>query len=223
MEQPCYKCGQSVEEGRPFCPHCGAPQIRVLVPEPVPVAAGPFAEAAVQPEASADLPSSQTVPVLALAMHWSQALQPCALAALVASLLMSLGLNPFVAMLSVGFLAVVFYRQGRREFVIRPMVAAGLGALGGMLWFAMSAILEVSIVLFMHKGPELRAELLSRVQQAASQTNDPQVLAMFERFRSPGGLELLMLAGIFFALIASIVLAGLGGALGGAIFGRRRS
>ena len=35
MEQPCYKCRQLVEEGRPFCPHCGAPQIRVLVAEPV--------------------------------------------------------------------------------------------------------------------------------------------------------------------------------------------
>ena len=36
MEQPCYKCGQTVEEGIPFCPHCSAPQIRVVVAEPAP-------------------------------------------------------------------------------------------------------------------------------------------------------------------------------------------
>jgi hypothetical protein len=221
MEQPCYKCGQSVEEGRPFCPHCAAPQIRVLIPETVP-APGPFAEAAASGNSS-DLPASQTVPVLALPMQWSRALKPCALAALVASLLMSLGLNPFVAMLAVGFLAVVFYRQGQRELAIKPMTGAALGALGGLLWFAISAILETSIVLFMHKGAELRNELIARIQQASTQTTDPQVLAMFDRLKTPGGIEILMLTGIFFAFLASILLAGVGGAVGGAILGRRRS
>ena len=218
MEQPCYKCGQAVDEGRPFCPHCAAPQIRVVIAEPIAVSA-PFAETA--PATSDELPSSHTIPVLAIPMRWSQALKPCALAALVASLLMSLGLNPFVAMFSVGFLAVVFYRQGRREVPIRPTAGAGLGALGGLLWFAMSVLLETLVVLFLHKGPELHSQLIAKIQQAASQTNDPQVLAVFERFKTPGGLQFLMLTGLFFAFLASIVLAGLGGALGGAIFGRR--
>jgi hypothetical protein len=222
MEQPCYKCGQLVEEGRPFCPHCAAPQIRVLIPEPA-VVGGVFPDSAAATISSSDLPASQTVPVLALPMRWSQAAKPCALAALVASLLMSLGLNPFVAMLCVGFLAVVFYRQGRRELMIKPSTGAALGALGGILWFGISAILEASLVIFLHKGPELQAELLNRLQQAATQTSDPQVLQMFDRLKTPGGLEFLMLAGIFFAFLASIVLAGIGGAVGGAIFGRRRS
>jgi hypothetical protein len=222
MEQPCYKCRQLVEEGRPFCPHCGAPQIRVLVAEPV-AAVGTFAGVAVPSESAAELPASQTVPVLALPMRWSQALKPCGLAALVASLLMSLGLNPFVAMISVGFLAVVFHRQGRREMAVKPTTGAALGALGGLLWFAISAILEASVVVFMHKGPELRTEMIARVQQAATQTSDPQVLSILERFKTPGGLEFLMLTGIFFAFLAAVVLSGLGGAIGAAIFSRRRS
>ena len=154
-------------------------------------------------------------------MQWSQALRPCALAALVASLLMSMGLNPFVAMFSVGFLAVVFYRQRRREIMIKATAGAGLGALGGLLWFAMSSVLEALIVIFLHKGPELRNELIVRIQQAASQTSDPQVQAVFERLKTQGGLEVLMLTGLVFAFLASIVLGGLGGALGGAILGRR--
>jgi hypothetical protein len=154
-------------------------------------------------------------------MQWSQALKPCALAALVASVLMSLGLNPFVAMFSVGFLAVVFYRQGRREIASRPMAGAALGALGGLLWFAVSSVLEALIIIFLHKGPELRQELIVRIQQVASQANDPQVSAVFERLKSQGGLEFLMLTGLVFAFLASIVLGGLGGALGGAILGRR--
>jgi hypothetical protein len=154
-------------------------------------------------------------------MQWSQALRPCALAALVASLLMSMGLNPFVAMFSVGFLAVVFYRQRRREIMIKATAGAGLGALGGLLWFAMSSVLEALIVILLHKGPELRNELIVRIQQAASQTSDPQVQAVFERLKTQGGLEVLMLTGLVFAFLASIVLGGLGGALGGAILGRR--
>ncbi len=220
MEQPCYKCGQAVEEGVPFCPHCAAPQIRVVIAEPAPSSAAFGPAAAAAPDAAA-LPASQTVPVLALPMQWSQALKPCALAALLASLLMTLGLNPFVAMFSVGFLAVVFYRHSRREIAVKASAGAGLGALGGLLWFAMSSILEALMVIVLHKGPELRNELIGKIQQAASQTSDPQALAVFERLKSPGGLEFLMLAGLVLAFLAAIVLGGLGGALGSAILGRR--
>ena len=219
MEQSCYKCGQTVEEGIPFCPHCSAPQIRVVIAEPAPLPLA-FAGATTTQEA-ASLPATQTVPMLALPMQWSQAFRPCALAAVVASLLMALGLNPFVAMFSVGFLAVVFYRQSRREILMRPAIGAGLGALAGLLWFAMSSILEALVVILFHKGPELSSELVKRIQQASSQTSDPQVLAVFDRLKSPGGLELLMLTGLIFALLASLVLGGLGGLLGGAILGRR--
>ena len=219
MEQSCYKCGQTVEEGITFCPHCSAPQIRVVIAEPAPLPLA-FAGATTTQEA-VSLPASQTVPVLALPMQWSQAFRPCALAAVVASLLMALGLNPFVAMFSVGFLAVVFYRQSRREILMRPAIGAGLGALAGLLWFAMSSILEALVVILFHKGPELSSELVKRIQQASSQTSDPQVLAVFDRLKSPGGLELLMLTGLIFALLASLVLGGLGGVRGGAILGRR--
>jgi hypothetical protein len=154
-------------------------------------------------------------------MQWSEAFRPCALAALVASLLMSMGLNPFVAMFSVGFLAVVFYRQGRRGIPIKATAGAALGALGGLLWFAMSSVLEALIVIFLHKGPDLRNELIIKIQQAASQTSDPQVQGVFERLKTQGGLEFLMLAGLLFAFLASIILGGLGGALGATILGRR--
>jgi hypothetical protein len=217
MEQPCYKCGQTVEQGIPFCPHCSAPQIRVVVEEPAVPAelSDPDGSSGV-----ATLSASQTVPVLALPMQWSQALRPCALAALIASLLMSLGLNPFVAMFSTGFLAVFFYRQRARGIAVKPARGSGIGALAGLLWFAMSSVVETLIVIFLHKGPELRNAMLGKLQQLSSQTSDPQVLAMFERFKSPGGLEFLMLSSLVFAFLASIVLSGLGGAAGGAILGR---
>ena len=214
MEQPCYKCGQPVDEGTPFFAHCSAPQIRVVVAEP---------DATMLP-ATADgtpaLSGSQTVPVLAVPMHWSQALRPCILAAFASSLLVALGLNPFVAMLSAGFLSVVFYRQRLQGVPIKIPVAMGLGALGGLLWFAISSIFEAVVVIVFHKGAELRTELLKKIDQAASQATDPQVLAIFDRFRTPAGLEFLMITGLIAALVAAVVLGSLGGLISGAIFGR---
>ena len=208
-----------VEEGLAFCPHCSAPQIRVIIAEPAPQ---PLAFAAATTlQDTAVLSASQSVPVLALPMQWSRAFKACALAAMVASILMYLGLNPFVAMLSVGFLAVVFYRQLSPGILVKPTVGAGLGALGGVLWFAMSSVFEALIVIFLHKGPELRTALIAKIQEVSSQTTDPQVLAIFERVKTPSGLEFLMLISLVFAFIASIVLGGMGGAIGGAILGRR--
>jgi hypothetical protein len=219
MEQPCYKCGQTVEEGVPFCPHCSAPQIRVVIAEPAPSAAA--ADTAANPPSSRVLPASQTVPVLALPAQWSQAVKPCALAALVASLLMSLGLNPFVAMLSVGFLAVVLYRQLRPGTVIKAAAGARLGAFSGLLWFAVSSVFEALAIVLLHKGSEIRKELIARIEQAASRTSDPQALAVFERLKTPGGLEFLMVFGLVFAFLAALLLAGLGGALAATLLGRR--
>jgi len=218
MERPCYKCGQSVEEGVPFCLHCSAPQIRVVMAEPVTV---PAADALSSEQTSSDLPHAEAIPSAVVPTRWSQTIQPCALAALVSTLLMTLGLNPFIAMISAGFLAVVFYRQRHPGSAIKAQAGARLGALGGLLWFGMASILEALIVILLHKGAEFRSELISRIQQASSQTTDPQTVAMFDRLRTPGGLEFLLVIGLIFAFFAAIILAALGGALGGALFGRK--
>jgi hypothetical protein len=220
MEQPCYKCGVAVEEGTPFCPHCSAPQIRVMVAEPAQAPAD-LSSISINAQGEATLPASQTVPVLALPMQWSGTVRPCALAALVASLLMVLGLYPFVAMVAVGFMAVLFFRQRVPGTAIKTGAAAGIGAISGLLWFGLSAVLETSLTIFLHKGPELRSELLSRIDQAASQTTDPQVLAMFDRIKSPGGLEIMIVCAFLFALVAAVALASAGGMLAGALLGRR--
>ena len=154
-------------------------------------------------------------------MAWSEAVRPCALAALVASILMSLGLHPFVAMPSAGFLAVVFYRQRKMGLPISLLAGIRLGALSGLLFFALSAIIGAAVVLFGHKGDEIRKAVTEAIAQGASRTSDPQLLAMFDKFKTPEGMEFLMVFLIVFSLVASIVLGALGGALGGTILGRR--
>ena len=98
-------------------------------------------------------------------------------------------------MFSVGFLAVIFYRQRRRGNCGQGRVRGRLGASGGLLCFAMSSVFEALIVTLFHKGPELRDAILAKIQQTASQTTDPQVLGLFDRMKTPEGLEVLMVAG----------------------------
>lgn len=155
-------------------------------------------------------------------IRWSQAARPCALAALVGSLLTSLGLNPFVAMLGVGFLAVVFYRQRRPGTQANAVAGAGLGAFGGVLWFLISSIAGGLVVFALHKEPELHEEVLKKIQQAAAGNNDPQVQALLEYVKTPDGFAVVVILSLILVFVAAMILGSMGGALGGAIFGRRR-
>ena len=83
-------------------------------------------------------------------------------------------------------------------------------------------MVEAVAVLVLHKGAEIRQALLTTINQAASRTSDPQALAMFERFKTPQGLEALMIFGILFGLVAGVLLAAITGALGGAVLRPRR-
>jgi hypothetical protein len=133
--------------------------------------------------------------------------------------LMFLGLNPFVAALGAGFLAVALSRG--RGTDIRAGAGARLGALGGVLLFGMSTILETLAVSVLHKGAELRSEMIEKFQQAATRYPGPGVQPVLEFVKSPDGFAFIMVASLIFGFLAFIVLGGLGGALGAAFLGRR--
>lgn len=217
MEQPCYKCGQTVEEGRVFCPHCGAPQIRVLVAEPVPATIlSPTTETAIRDA----LPPSQTVPVLALPVQWSQVFKPCILGALVSSLMMGLGLYPLVAMPCAGFLAVVFYRQGQSK--IRTGAAARIGAFSGLLSSGFFLVITALGALIPEFRAKIREQILDTVQKsAAAHTDNPIFQQLVQQLKTPDGFVLVLVISCAFAIIFSLVLGAAGGALAGAIFRRR--
>lgn len=220
MEQSCYKCGQTVEEGVPFCPHCSAPQIRVVIAEPAPPPLA-FAAATTSQDAAV-LPASQTVPVLALPMQWSQALKPCAVAALVASVAMVLKLMaPLIAVVGAGFFAVAFYRRNSPGIMVGTGAGARLGALCGLFCSAMTAVLGALRLVLLHEGEEIRKFLLDMIQQTALRYPDPQHQADLELLRSPTGLVVMMIFILIAGFVLFLILGALGGALGGATLSRR--
>jgi hypothetical protein len=220
MEQPCYKCGQAVEEGVPFCPHCGAPQIRVVLAQP-PVSPAAFTDAGATAQATAAL-RSPSVPALTLPLQWSNALQPCALAAFFGALAMVLKLMvPLIAGVAAGFFAVALYRRRNPDVAVFTGIGARLGALCGFFCSGMTAILGALRVAILHQGDEIRRAMLDAVQQAASRYPDPQAQPGLDFMRSSPGLFLMLACLFFFGFLLLLLLGTLGGALGGAILGRR--
>ncbi|MGA2344521.1 MAG: hypothetical protein ABSF93_00865 [Candidatus Sulfotelmatobacter sp.] len=216
MEQLCYKCGQTVEEGVPFCPHCAAPQIRVVMAEAAPA----FAVANAQD--SAALPASQTLPMIALPMQWSRSVKPCAVAALAASILMVLGLMvPLIAVLGAGFLAVAFYRRNNPGVMVGAGAGARLGALCGFLCSLITGVLGAMRVVVLHEGNEIRKFVLDMVRQTAARYPDPQLQPNFEWMRSPDGVMFMTVFLVIVSALAIVLLGTLGGVLGSAVLGRR--
>jgi hypothetical protein len=204
-----------VDEGRVFCPHCRAPQIRVIIAEPATVPA-------TTPAQPAPLTASETVPVIAVPMSWNQAAQPCAVAALIGALGIVLQLIvPVIAAIGAGFLAVALYRRRNPHISVHARTGARLGAICGFFCAGMTAILGALRVAALHEGNKIRTGLLDIIQQQAGRYNDSQSQAAFEFFRSPSGLLLLLVFMFIFGLITLILLGMLGGALGGAGLSRR--
>lgn len=220
MTHPCHKCGRNIEDGKPFCPECGAPQIRVVLPEvsPQPALAG-TGSLLNEPAHVFHGDSASPVP-----RAWSLEVKSCALAAGLAVVLTFVGLNPFVGALAAGWLAVVFSRRslGSAGSALRPKTGARLGATTGLLLFALSTIFETLAVVLGHKGAELRSAMLEKVQELSQRYPGPEVQPFLDFVKTPEGFALMMAGSVIFALVAFLILGAVGGAISSAVMGRRR-
>ncbi len=223
MDHSCYKCGHSIEDGKPFCLQCGAPQIRVVMPEAaVSIPAGD--------SSSVDLPifpNSPTIPaglgIPTTHIHWPSALRACAVAASIAALLMGLRLMvPLLAVLGAGFLGVNLYHRRNMAWNVNARSGALLGAVCGVLFFGIASVLETVAMALFHTGGEVRQKVMEVLQQAAARSNDPQVQATVDLFKTPEGLALMLAFGLVFFFLVSIAAGSLAGALTGAFLGRRK-
>lgn len=215
MDFPCYKCGHSIEEGRPFCPQCGAPQIRVAVPEPASASSATAAESSAAPS-----DAKLVYPALPATPAGGFAAQSCGLAAASAAVLMFLGLTPLVAALAAGFLSIAFLRR-RHESGILIGAGARLGAMSGIFLFIIAGALETLIIITTHKAAELRAEMLDKIQQAAARYPGPDVQPFLDFAKSPNGFTFMLVASLIFGFVAFVALGAVGGVLGATLFGRR--
>jgi len=225
MDHPCYKCGHLVEDGKAFCSQCGAPQIRVIMPEataPAAITGGVSTDLPIFSSDSPVISRGLSAPTLSTGIHWPTAMRACVASASVAALVMSLGLMvPLLAALGAGFLAVILYSRRNPAWSINARSGAQLGAMCGLMFFGISAIFETLAVTLFHTGAQLREKVLEALQQAAARSSDPQVQAALDRLKTPEGIAFMLVFGLVLLFIFSIAAGSLAGALTGAFLGRR--
>ena len=208
MEHACHKCGANVEDGTPFCPKCGAPQIRV---------AG-FGEA--ETPVGTSIPETPHAAVSAAAIEWSQAVLSSLVALSAATLLVLLGTPAGVAMLVAGFLSVLVYRRRSRVTNLTASTGAKLGALTGVLGFGVVAAILAALAA-VRSGEQIRGFVLKLLQDYAARSSDPRVLQVMEMFKTPEGFTLLVILSLIMTLIAFLIFSSVGGAIGAALLYRK--
>jgi hypothetical protein len=228
MDHLCYKCGHGIEDGRPFCLECGAPQIRVALPEPVvaAVAGNASSDGLSEPPVFSLDPPRAPVPLSAAALSggidWPRALRVCAVAALISIVVMTLRLMvPLLATLGAGCLAVVFYRRRNPMWRGGARSGAQLGAVTALFSSGVLAIFSMIIYAMLQAGGETRQQLLEAVRQVASRSNDPQMQAALDLLKQPEGLAAKLIIGMASLFLVSVAAGSLAGALTGAFLGRR--
>jgi hypothetical protein len=202
-----------VEDGVPFCKHCGAPQIRVIT-----------ANQSTQQSLNAEEPPvpTQALPLAVLpasVVDWSHGLRSALIAALLSAALGFIGTmvaGPFIGLLAwtllSGTLAVAIYRRRARLSTVPSGVGIKLGALSGLIGFLVVTLLS-SAQLLVNGSAQFRALLQENLRRAAANA-DPSVQPWVDYFLSSRGMAVMMIGSLVFTCVLFLALSSIGGALG---------
>ena len=233
-----------MEDGTAFCPHCGAPQIRVStasVPEPVVVPAFPPAS----PEEIH--PSDQPVALTAAPsgkIEWRQGVRSAmlaglllavgiflvSLAAVAVGLLLHLGQGPIgllllmgscACMVAGGAAAVRIYRRRVPLTGLSAGMGARLGVVSGLVGFLLYSVPQAIRLAVFHSGAAIRATMQKAMEQAANQSPDPRAQEMMRNLMSPGALAAIFTFLVVVFFLVFLVFSSLGGVIGAALWGNK--
>ena len=194
-----------VEDGRPFCPKCRAPQVRVQPAGPAPDIAG-----------EKDGRESSFGKVVSERPDYTRGAigdNPALRATLTAGILgVLIGMIPLLGSVLIGVLAVYLYRRGGGS---QPAASSGarMGAAAGAIAGALSALLFIVQVVVFHAQQEYQDQMLRVLRAFGASAAEAE--AAVQRALSPAGLTLSALFGI-------VIFAGLA-AIGGAVAAARRT
>ena len=231
MEHPCHRCNSPVEDGVPFCPKCGAPQIRVATPEndePVTPSFPPGTPGEVQPPAQpvyGTQASWGSIPVLdPNRVSWRAALPGAALVGLLGGAI-SFVLGRYLPLLLlmlfvIGAAAVKIYRS-RTRVPVRPGTGAKIGIFAGLFSFLLYA---VAVIGMFSTGTAVIQQNMREAMKMQSANVDPQTLEimqrMVDRMSTPEGMAAICVVILAVLFVTTVIFTGIGGAVGAAVFGK---
>jgi hypothetical protein len=208
MDHPCHQCGAAVEDGRPFCPHCRAPQVRVIVAAPpAPV------DVLVDPTSTEDPLDRLTYHAPAATGLFRVALQ-AGLLGVIANII-PLGLG----MVLTGILAALLYHRAAGQ-TLSSAKAARLGAMSGAIAFAVSSILTVLAIVLFHAQDQFRDMLMKAIDQRAA-AYGPEIQPTLQWLHTPEGFATMLAFSMIFALVLSVLFSAIGCVIGAVLFRER--
>lgn len=212
-----------LEEGTAFCPHCGAPQIRVQVPEEAQPADSP----AFIPGTPAEMqPPAQPVPLSAISLtqqpgglNWHEAFPSIAIAGVLTGLASWLPLG-LLWTIAGGAFVVFLYRKKHFGWPLTSGAGAKLGVATGLVGYIIFSI--IAAVEFTRPNSGLRQMLSEALQQAMSRNTDPAVQDMYRKLSGPEGMAIMAVAMMIVMFVFFLGLGAAGGALGASLGRRQR-
>ena len=229
-----------------FCPHCGAPQIRVSavsIPEPtVTPASAPDTTAEVQPPVTSVGLSAAPVGKI----DWRQGVRAAALAGILMALAIffvpvivagiglvfrlgqgAIGLLVLLAswccMLVGGALAVHFYQRRHPDAALSTGMGARLGVVSGLLGFFIYSVPQALRLAFFHLGGSVREAMQKAIEQSAAQNPDPKAQEIMRNLMSPGALAAILTFLVMLFFVIFLVFPSMGGAMAASISKGRQS
>jgi len=219
MDHACHQCGTEIEEGTPFCRHCGASQIRIPdMEEPATPPLPPETPGEVQPPAQ-PIVIGQVLPPPPLGVDWSNALPAAGWAGALLALAWSIPyIGYFLWILAAGAVAVAFYKRRVPNAVVTPANGARIGALCGLFGFVGFAVLMAIGLLLLRGSTKFRELLQQAMQQAAAGNPDPKAQEILAQMTSPAGLAFIVTLVMIVFLVGFVALSSAGGAVGAWIY-----
>ena len=181
------------------------------------------------PPATAWQQPGVTYPQQPTAIHWDLAWKGALLAGVGAAILTA---TPIISvgcclwMLGAGALSVSMYQKRVPGTLITPGMGMKVGALAGVIGFALNAVLTtVSFLTFRARG-DFRQAMEEQMQRQMSSNNDPKVQEMMQRMvewiATPQGVATLIVISLLVLAVMFVLFCAAGGALGASMFARRR-
>ena len=208
MEQVCHRCGATLNDSDPFCPHCGAPQLRYEAPDEATPSNIPL------PQRTARNPN---------VVDWRDAILAALLIALPAGLLSSLlGFEAFWVVAG-GIATISLYRR-RTGTLPSSSMGWRIGTLLGIFAAIIAAIIDGATLLVqrftLHQGSVLDHRYHDLGQQLTDQLtrSNPDAAAVLPGFLhfwlTPDGAAAMVLINAAGLALTMLLFAAAGGALG---------
>jgi hypothetical protein len=210
-----------VEDGRPFCPQCRAPQVRVQVaspdleaaPDPDAAMSGLTNQGSTGPDAAPDHFFPQIPPNGLLTTLSASERRIAVRAAIQAGFLgLLISIIPFLGIVLTGALAVYLYRRAG-GLSLTPSSGSRLGGAAGAVTFAISSVFMAVRIFVFHALQEYQDVMLKVAKAFGLNSSDPEVQDMIHRLSTPSGLAITLL----FSLVIGVALAAIGGAVASAV------